>query len=136
MTTARAWRPCSSFARLLESVKPAEGLEMRLVFFVNEELPWFATEKMGSLVHAGGLAREGWKSSRCSPSRPSAGTAMRRAASANPFPFNLLYPSTGDFIAFVANPRSRSLLHRVIARSDATRPFPRRAQWGWNRSQE
>src|SRR5207244_9893293 len=45
-------------ARLLKSVEPAEGLEMRLVFYVNEELPWFGTEKMGSLVHASGLARE------------------------------------------------------------------------------
>src|SRR2546430_13975322 len=45
-------------ARLLQSVEPAEGLEMRLVFYVNEELPWFGTGKMGSLVHASGLARE------------------------------------------------------------------------------
>jgi len=45
-------------ARLLKAVQPDEGLELRLVFYVNEELPWFGTEKMGSLVHASGLARE------------------------------------------------------------------------------
>ncbi len=90
-------------ARLLESVQPAGGLEMRLVFYVNEELPWFGTEKMGSLVHASGLAlgeREvvamlsletiGWYSDAPGSQR-------------YPFPFNLLYPSTGDFIGFVAN---------------------------------
>src|SRR5712692_6653307 len=93
-------------ARLLKSVQPAEGLEMRLVFYVNEELPWFATEKMGSLVHANGLAlgeREvvamlsletiGWYSDAPGSQR-------------YPFPFNLLFSSTGDFIGFVANPRS------------------------------
>src|SRR5258705_881982 len=101
-------------ARLLKPVQPAEGLEMRLVFYVNEELPWFGTEKMGSLVHASGLAREerqvvamlsletiGWYSDAPGSQR-------------YPFPFNLLYPSTGDFVGFVANPRSRRLLHRVI----------------------
>ena len=31
-----------------------------------------------------------------------------------PFPFNLFYPSTGDFIAFVANVGSRSLLHQAM----------------------
>jgi peptidase M28-like protein len=111
-------------ARLLKSVQPAEGLEMRLVFYVNEELPWFATEKMGSLVHASGLAlgeREvvamlsletiGWYSDAPGSQR-------------YPFPFNLLYPSTGDFIAFVANPRSRSLLHRVIGSFRRHAAFP------------
>ena len=111
-------------ARLLKSVQPAEGLEMRLVFYVNEELPWFATEKMGSLVHASGLAREarevvamlsletiGWYSDAPGSQR-------------YPFPFNLLYPSTGDFIGFVANPRSRRLLHRVIGSFRRYAAFP------------
>jgi Peptidase family M28 len=111
-------------ARLLKSVQPGEGLEMRLVFYVNEELPWFGTEKMGSLVHASGLAREerqvvamlsletiGWYSDAPGSQR-------------YPFPFNLLYPSTGDFIGFVANPRSRSLLHRVIGSFRRHTGFP------------
>ncbi|HKB61892.1 MAG TPA: M28 family peptidase [Burkholderiales bacterium] len=111
-------------ARLLKSVQPAEGLEMRLIFYVNEELPWFATEKMGSLVHASGLAREdrqvvamlsletiGWYSDEPGSQR-------------YPFPFNLLYPSTGDFIGFVANPPSRRLLHRVIASFRRHTAFP------------
>ena len=41
-----------------------------------------------------------------------------------PFPFNLLYPSTGDFIGFVANPRSRSLLHRIIGSFRRHAAFP------------
>ena len=117
-------------ARLLKSVRPAEGLEMRLVFYVNEELPWFGTEKMGSLVHASDLAREerevvamlsletiGWYSDAPGSQR-------------YPFPFNLLYPSTGDFIGFVANPRSRSLLHRVIGSFRRHAAFPSEAAVG------
>src|SRR6266446_2728804 len=111
-------------ARVLKSVQPGDGLEMRLVFYVNEELPWFATEKMGSLVHANGLAlgeREvvamlsletiGWYSDAPGSQR-------------YPSPFNLLYPSTGDFIGFVANPPSRSLLHRVIGSFRRRAAFP------------
>src|SRR5262245_19242208 len=39
-------------ARALKTIQPADGLEVRLVFYVNEELPWFSTDKMGSYVHA------------------------------------------------------------------------------------
>jgi len=111
-------------ARLLESVKPAEGLEMRLVFFVNEELPWFATEKMGSLVHAGGLAREGMEVVAMLSLETIGWYSDAQGSQRYPFPFNLLYPSTGDFIAFVANPRSRSLLHRVIGSFRRHAAFP------------
>lgn len=102
-------------ARALKLVLPAEGLEIRLVFYVNEELPWSRTDKMGSYVHAAGLARErrevaamlsletiGWYSSVAGSQR-------------YPFPFSLFYPSTGDFIGFVANLGSRTLLRRVVA---------------------
>lgn len=70
---------------------------------------------MGSYVHAAGLARErrevaamlsletiGWYSSVAGSQR-------------YPFPFSLFYPSTGDFIGFVANLGSRTLLRRVVA---------------------
>jgi len=73
-------------ARLLKTVQPAEGLEMRLVFYVNEELPWFATEKMGSLVHASGLARDEREVAAMLSLETSAGTATRRAASATRCP--------------------------------------------------
>ena len=111
-------------ARLLESVKPAEGLEMRLVFFVNEELPWFATEKMGSLVYAGGLAREGMEVVAMLSLETIGWYSDAQGSQRYPFPFNLLYPSTGDFIGFVANPRSRSLLHRVIGSFRRHAAFP------------
>jgi len=111
-------------ARLLKSVQPAEGLEMRLVFYVNEELPWFGTEKMGSLVHASGLAREEREVVAMLSLETIAWYSEAPGSQRYPFPFNLLYPSTGDFIGFVANPRSRSLLHRVIGSFRRHAAFP------------
>ncbi len=111
-------------ARLLRSVEPAEGLELRLVFYVNEELPWFATEKMGSLVHASGLSREGREVVAMLSLETIGWYSDAQGSQRYPFPFNLLYPSTGDFIGFVANPRSRSLLHRVIGSFRRHAAFP------------
>jgi Zn-dependent M28 family amino/carboxypeptidase len=41
-----------------------------------------------------------------------------------PFPFSYFYPDTGDFIGFVGNLASRSLVRRVVARFRASVPFP------------
>ena len=41
-----------------------------------------------------------------------------------PFPLSLFYPSTGDFIGFVANLGSRSLMHRVIGSFRRSVAFP------------
>jgi Zn-dependent M28 family amino/carboxypeptidase len=111
-------------ARLLKSVQPAEGLEMRLIFYVNEELPWFGTEKMGSLVHATGLAREERQVAAMLSLETIGWYSDAPGSQRYPFPFNLLYPSTGDFVGFVANLRSRTLLHRVIGSFRRHTAFP------------
>ena len=111
-------------ARLLKSIQPGEGLEMRLLFYVNEELPWFGTEKMGSLVHASGLASEGREVVAMLSLETIGWYSDAPGSQRYPFPFNLLYPSTGDFIGFVANPRSRGLLHRVIGSFRRHAAFP------------
>jgi len=101
-------------ARALKARPPADGIEVRLVFYVNEELPWFSTEKMGSLVHSSALAREGREVVAMLSLETIGWYSDTRDSQRYPFPFNLLYPSTGDFIAFVANPGSRGLLRRVV----------------------
>lgn len=111
-------------ARFLKTVEPAEGLEVRLVFYVNEELPWFSTDKMGSYVHSRRLASEG-KEVVAMLSLETIGWYSESFDSQRyPFPFSLFYPSKGDFIAFVANLRSRSLMHRVIGTFRRTAAFP------------
>ncbi len=111
-------------ARILKSVKPDERREVRFVFYVNEELPWFSTEKMGSYVHASGLQREGRDVIAMLSLETIGWYSDEPRSQRYPFPFNLFYPSTGDFIGFVANPRSRGLLRRVVSSFRRHADFP------------
>ena len=101
-------------ARILKTVEPAQELEVRLVFYVNEELPWFSTDKMGSTVHAKRMAKEG-KEVVAMLSLETLGWYSESFDSQRyPFPFSLFYPSKGNFVGFVANLGSRSLMHRAV----------------------
>jgi Zn-dependent M28 family amino/carboxypeptidase len=111
-------------ARVLKTVEPAPGLEVRLVFYVNEELPWFSTDKMGSFVHAMRLAKEG-KEVVAMLSLETLGWYSESFDSQRyPFPFSLFYPSKGNFVGFVANLGSRSLMHRAVATFRKSVAFP------------
>jgi Zn-dependent M28 family amino/carboxypeptidase len=101
-------------ARAFRQVQPGEGFEIRFAFYVNEELPWFGTEKMGSNLHAAGLAREGRQVVAMLSLETIGWYSSSPGSQHYPFPFNLIYPSTADFIGFVANPRSRSLVRRIV----------------------
>jgi Zn-dependent M28 family amino/carboxypeptidase len=100
-------------ARMFRNAAPARTL--RFVWFVNEEPPFFKTDEMGSRVYA-----------RRSRARGETIVAMfsletigyysdRPGSQRYPPPFNFFYPSSGNFIAFVSNLASRSLLHQTIA---------------------
>jgi hypothetical protein len=111
-------------ARFLKTVPPADGLDVRLVFYVNEELPWFGTDNMGSYVHAMRLAGEG-KEVVAMLSLETIGWYSESFDSQRyPFPFSLFYPSKGNFVGFVANLRSRSLMHRVVGTFRRAVAFP------------
>jgi len=111
-------------ARFLKAIQPAQGLEVRLVFYVNEELPWFGTDKMGSYVHSRRLASEG-KEVVAMLSLETMGWYSENFDSQRyPFPFSLFYPSKGNFIGFVANLGSRSLMHRVVGSFRRAVAFP------------
>lgn len=113
-----------ALARAFAARKPARTV--RFAFFVNEEPPWFQTEDMGSLRYArrcrdraerimGMLsletlgyysdARESQRFDSCPPLR-------------------LLYPDTGDFVAFVADTKSADLARRVVGSFRGGTRFP------------
>jgi hypothetical protein len=99
--------------RLAQGDPPARTL--RLVFFVNEEPPFFTTPDMGSLVYA---RRSGERSEdiRGMLSLETIGYFDDEPGSQR-YPLGLLrwfYPDRGDFIGFVGNLRSRSLLRSAI----------------------
>jgi Zn-dependent M28 family amino/carboxypeptidase len=99
-------------ARALAAARPARTV--RFIGFVNEEPPFFQTSEMGSLRYAA-RARERGEHIAAMISVESIGFYADTPDSQRyPFPFNLFYPSTGDFIAFVANVGSRSLLHQSM----------------------
>jgi len=99
-------------ARLLADAKPKATI--RFVAFVNEEPPYFQTEAMGSRVYA----------KRCH-ARDENIVAMLSLETIGfysddeqtqhyPPPFSLFYPDTGNFIGFVGNVASRSLVRRSV----------------------
>jgi len=111
-------------ARFLKTVRLADGVEVQLVFYVNEELPWSYTEHMGSFVHAKGLARDGREVAAMLSLETIGWYSDAPTTQRYPFPLSLFYPSEGNFIAFVANLNSRSLMHRVIAAFRSSVTFP------------
>jgi Zn-dependent M28 family amino/carboxypeptidase len=99
-------------ARGMVASRPARTV--RFVGFVNEEPPFFQTAAMGSLRYAA-TSRERGEQIVAMISVESVGYYADAPGSQRyPFPFNLFYPSTGDFIAFVANVGSRRLLHQAM----------------------
>ncbi len=111
-----------SLARCFAGRKTARTI--RFVLFVNEEPPFFQTDQMGSLVYA--------KSCRTSGENIVAMICLETIgyyseqphSQKYPFPFSLVYPSTGNFIGFVSNLSSRKVLHGAIASFRRNCKFP------------
>jgi Zn-dependent M28 family amino/carboxypeptidase len=99
-------------ARRLHGSSPERTLA--LVFFVNEEPPYFNTERMGSRVWASEAAQRG-ASIVAALSLETMGYFTEEPSSQRyPFPMASFYPDHGDFIGFVANIDSRALVHDVV----------------------
>lgn len=100
-------------ARRLRASSPARTL--RFVFFVNEEPPFFQGMDMGSRRYAL-RAKERNERIAAMFCLETIGWYSDAAGSQRfPFPLGFFYPSTGNFLAFVSNLRSRALLHEAIA---------------------
>jgi hypothetical protein len=111
-------------ARRLRDFRPAPGRTLRLVLWVNEEPPYFQTEQMGSYVHAEALDREGRKVD-AALSLETLGYYRDEPGSQHyPAPFDRLYPDRGDFVAFVGDLASRSLVRRALGSFRQHARFP------------
>ena len=100
---------------MLRGARPDRTI--RLVSFTTEEDPWFGTDDMGSR-HYARRCRERGENVRAMLSLDSIGYYRQEPHTQRlPFPFSALYPDRGNFLAFIANTRSRS---SVVA---ATRGF-------------
>ena len=109
-------------ARLLKPSHPARTI--RFVAFVNEEPPYFQTANMGSWVYAkrAHAARENIVAA---ISLETIGMYTEKPGSQHyPAGFSLLYPSQGDFIAFVGNVGSRGLVRDTVKSFRHSTAFP------------
>ena len=127
----------SGVAALLEIAGALRGRRpartVRFVAFVNEEPPFFQREGMGSLAYARGC-REREEAVAGMISLETIGYyADGQVTQKYPFPFQHFYPSTGNFITFVGNVDSRSLVHDAVAsfRRHARFPSEGAAVPGW-----
>jgi Zn-dependent M28 family amino/carboxypeptidase len=97
---------------------------LRFVAFVNEEPPYFQTDQMGSRVYARQCRQQG-DNIVAMVSLETLGWYDDRPNSQNyPLPFGLLYPSTGNFIGFIGNIASRSLVRQAIGTFRQHEQFP------------
>lgn len=119
-----------ALARVFSKAAPARTL--RFVAFTNEEPPLFQTAYMGSLVYAK-RSREHGEQIRLMLSLETIGYYSDEPGSQQLlFPLNLIYPSTGNFIAFVSNMENGFLVRQLVEsfRRQAQFPSEGGALWG------
>jgi Zn-dependent M28 family amino/carboxypeptidase len=97
---------------------------LRFMAFANEEPPFFRTEDMGSRVYARRCAERGEKVVAMLSLETIGFYDDRPGTQHYPPPFGLLYPSRGNFIGFIGNTASGSLVRRAVAAFRRNEPFP------------
>ena len=118
----------SGVAALLELARLLSGTALprtvRMVAFANEEAPFFYGDEMGSNLYATHAQAQG-EHIEAMLSLETIGYYTDQPGSQRyPFPFSLFYPDTGNFIGFVGNFSSRSLVREAIGAFRATTAFP------------
>jgi Zn-dependent M28 family amino/carboxypeptidase len=113
-------------ARLLADLRGKSVARIRLVFFVNEEPPYSHGPDMGSYRYAKALAERGERVLGMISLETLGCFFDAPGTQRYPFPFGLIYPTEGNFIAFVGlmSPRSRKFLHKVVRSFRRHTAFP------------
>ena len=109
-------------AQLLKSSKPDQTI--RVVFFVNEEPPYFQTDQMGSLVYAKQLHDQKVNVTAMLSVESIGYYSDEQGSQRYPAGFGILYPYVGNFIGFVGNTGSRSLVRRTMRAFRESADFP------------
>src|SRR5215471_9819009 len=109
-------------AQLLKNSKPEQTI--RLVFFVNEEPPYFQTDQMGSLVYARQLHDQKVNVTAMLSVESIGYYSDEEGSQRYPAGFGVLYPYVGNFIGFVGSTGSRSLVRRTVRVFRESAEFP------------
>jgi len=118
----------SGVAAMLELARLLAGSTLsrsvRFVAFANEEAPFFYGEEMGSNRYAMRAQAQGERIE-AMLSLETLGYYTDEPGTQNyPFPFSWFYPDTGNFVGFVGNLSSRSLVRQAIGAFRASTAFP------------
>ncbi len=113
-----------AIARALAAEKHAPARTVRFVGFVNEEPPYFWNAEMGSLVYAKACKARG-DDVVAMLSLETLGY-YREGAGTQKYPpiVSWFYPDRADFVAFVGNLGSRSVVHDAIRTFRSAAAFP------------
>lgn len=111
-------------ARLLKGMRMATGTELKFVFFVNEEPPYFMTEGMGSWRHARDLRQRAQKVEAALILETIGYYSDKKNSQRYPPGLARFYPNAGNFIAFVGTLESAALVRQALAAFRASATFP------------
>ena len=111
-----------ALARRMPARAPARTI--RFALFVNEEPPFFQGPHMGSLVHARACRARGERIVAMLALDGIGYYTDAPGSQTYPVPIGWLYPNVGDFITFVGNVRSSSLVRRAIGTFRRHAAFP------------
>jgi hypothetical protein len=100
---------------------------LRFVAFVNEEEPYAHTDRMGSWVYARRCRQRGEKILAMLSLETIGYYSDEPGSQKYPRPLGFLYPSKGDFIAFVGNTRYGRLVRQVVRVFRQNEQFPAQA---------
>jgi len=109
-------------ARHFRGRRPARTL--RLVAFVNEEPPFFLSDAMGSRVYAREAKRRGDRVAAMLSLETIGYFDDASGSQQYPPPLGSFFPDRGDFIGFVGNVASASLVRRCVGAFRAAVRFP------------
>lgn len=111
-------------ARLLKNAPPQKR-SMELVFYANEEPPYFGTEDMGSFVHAKSLADANVEVEYMLSLEMIGYYSDKPGSQEFPLPaLAYIYPDTGNFIALVGRPSEWLLIRKLKAAWKKYSDFP------------
>ncbi len=109
-------------ARQLKTMRLARTI--RFVAFANEEYPHYLRDTMGSMVHAKRAYERGDEILAMLSLEMLGYYSDVPNSQSYPAPLSWFYPDTGNFVAFVSNINSRSLVHESIRLFRESKSFP------------
>jgi Zn-dependent M28 family amino/carboxypeptidase len=118
----------SGVAALLELARVLAGTTLsrsvRFVAFANEEAPFFYGDEMGSNLYAARAQGQGERIEAMLSLETLGYYTDKPGTQKYPFPFSWFYPDSGNFVGFVGNLSSRSLVRKAVAAFRSSTAFP------------